>query len=439
MGNTPLTQRMQESADLALGTIPEGRKLAPLKVTKMSEVEARPVDWLWSGYLARGVFNLVDGEEGIGKTFLLLKIAASLAAEEKLPGDTRELPSAKTMLVSAEDSLPFVIKPRLDALKANSEQIVAIDERFTLNNEGFTRLGMAMELHRPDLLIFDPLFSYTGTINLNNDNEIRSITDRLNRLAETYECAIVGVRHIGKAKGHGDARNAGLNGVGWRAGARTAALVGKDPNTGEKAFVQTKNNIAPVLSQALGFLITEGGFQWTDKPSTLTAECMLAYRESTSTEEASLRAQAKEFLANFLADGPKASKAVHTAAAQAGISMRTLGRAKRDLHIQSEKDASFSGEWSWRLPDEEGGNKHANQEAQTESVGTLRPSPVNRDDKDAKHANQEGQTESVGTLRLSPVNTTSSINKSSEDGQPFLPGQLRGIFGRGRRRRNNTF
>jgi RecA-family ATPase len=67
-------------------------------------------------------------------------------------------------------------------------------------------------------------------------NEIRSVTDPLTRLAEKFDCAIVGIRHINKSKGFGDARNAGLNGVGWRAAARSALLVGIDKETRSQAM-----------------------------------------------------------------------------------------------------------------------------------------------------------------------------------------------------------
>ena len=61
-------------------------------------------------------------------------------------------------------SLPFVIKPRLEAVNAPCERIIAIDEHFTFDKDGILRLGFELAEHKPRLVIIDPLFSYTGKI-----------------------------------------------------------------------------------------------------------------------------------------------------------------------------------------------------------------------------------------------------------------------------------
>jgi hypothetical protein len=241
------------------------------------------------------------------------------------------------------------------------------------------------------MLIFDPLFSKTGNINLNNDNEIRTVTDELNRLAEKHDCAIVGVRHIGKSKGFGDPRNAGLNGVGWRAGARTHALVGKNPDDdSQRAIVQTKNNLAPIRTGSIGFKVEGGICDWTGE-SSLTADVMLSYKQSESLEERGAKAEAKTFLEGILADGPIGSQAVIDAARQAGISEKTLQRAKKAIGVVSKKDSTFVGGWFWKLPDNEDGQ--------------------------SKMANEDGHTNGNGHLRVTDANKPISSNNLSEDGQ----------------------
>ncbi|MEP7037976.1 MAG: AAA family ATPase, partial [Acidobacteriota bacterium] len=221
----------------------EKSPLRPLKTVKMSDVKAEKVEWLWNPFVPIGTLTLIDGEEGIGKSLIALQgLGCAVANGKKIDtsGGVLSFIAAdvsNVLLMSAEESLSFVVKPRLQAVGAPCERFIAIDEPFTLDNDGIIRLSMAIAEHEPKLVIIDPLFSYTGKVRLNDDNEIRSVTDPLTRLAEKFVCAIVGIRHINKSKGFGDARNAGLNGVGWRAAARSALLVGIDKETGETAIV----------------------------------------------------------------------------------------------------------------------------------------------------------------------------------------------------------
>jgi hypothetical protein len=218
------------------------------------------------------------------------------------------------------------------------------------------------------------LFSYTGKVRLNDDNEIRSVTDPLTRLAEKFDCAIVGIRHINKSRGFGDARNAGLNGVGWRAAARSALLVGIDKESGETAIVQTKTNLAEKSKNSFGYkiesaqitlengeIISAPKLYWTGA-SVLTAENMLSALRSETSEEKSEKQDAMGFLREALKIGQKTAVSVFAEAKKIGISEATLKRAKSALGVKSVKrGGTFGGEqsWFWELPDAEDAHENA--------------------------------------------------------------------------------
>ncbi len=69
-----------------------------------------------------------------------------------------------------------------------------------------------------------------------------------------------------------------------------------------------------------------------------------------SKNESSALEDAVDFLATELADGLRPSVEVKEAAAQAGISEKTLYRAKKKLEIKVSK-AGYQGAWSWSLND----------------------------------------------------------------------------------------
>jgi archaellum biogenesis ATPase FlaH len=372
----------------------EKSPLLPLKVVRMSDVEAEEVEWLWNPFVPLGTLTLIDGEEGIGKSLIALQgLGCAVANGKKIDTTSGVLnfidtDASNVLLMSAEESLSFVVKPRLQAINAPCERFIAIDEPFTLDSDGLTRLSMAIAEHEPKLVIIDPLFSYTGKVRLNDDNEIRSITDPLTRLAEKFDCAIVGIRHINKSKGFGDARNAGLNGVGWRAAARSALLVGIDKETGKTAIVQTKTNLAEKSKKALGYeiestqitlkngkTISAPKLFWTGE-SDLTAETMLSALRSETSEEKSEKGDAVDFLRDALEKGAKTSVGVFCEAKKIGISEATLKRAKSALGVKSVKRGGGEQSWFWEMPGTEGAQEKA-QDAQRDRGEHLPSKRVN--------------------------------------------------------------
>ena len=51
----------------------------------LAQVPGQKVEWLWPGYLPRGMLVLVDGDPGLGKSFLTLDLAARLSSGRPLP------------------------------------------------------------------------------------------------------------------------------------------------------------------------------------------------------------------------------------------------------------------------------------------------------------------------------------------------------------------
>jgi len=61
------------------------RERAPVLVC-MADVEPQEVDFLWLPYLPKGKLALLEGDPGLGKTYLALAIAAAVSRGFPLPG-----------------------------------------------------------------------------------------------------------------------------------------------------------------------------------------------------------------------------------------------------------------------------------------------------------------------------------------------------------------
>ncbi len=419
-------------------------EFVPLQAIRMSDVQAEAVTWLWEPFLALQTFNLLEGEEGIGKTFLVCAIACAIASGKGLPLVTegKHIEESNVLLISAEDSLSHVLKPRLEAMRAPCDKIIAIDQAFTFDAKGLIQLSAVLDEYDPRLVVVDPLFSYTGRINLDRDNDIRAITDQLKRLAEKHNCCIVGIRHIGKSKGLGDSRNAGLNGVGWRASARSALLIGKDPeNERVRALCQTKNNLALKFEKSLGFEIRDGQFGWTGE-SDLSASTMLSALRVETPEEKNEKHDAVAFLRDILSGGEMSVDKVFAEAKKIRISDKTVQRAKSTLGVKSVKyGGTFGGNkgWFWKLPNAEDAHSLADDhlQAKTCAKNDINTNIYNNlaegghflinDHLQASKVTEGGQKNQSGHLQPTVENKASYTDKATEGRHPPESEHLQGF------------
>ena len=324
----------------------------PLCVVRMADVAPESVRWLWYPYIALGKLTLLEGDPGIGKSTLTCAIASAVSNGRGLPG-TEPCEPGNVLMLSAEDGLADTLRPRLDAVGADTSRVFALNEPLTLDVPGLLRLEAAIIEYKPKLVIIDPLFAYTGgKTDIHRANECRAISAPLAAIAERQGCGSIAVRHLGKSRGGGHALNAGIGSIDFVAAARSVLLVGADPDEpARRAVVQTKNNLAPE-GPAVGYKLEGGQFWWTGE-SDLTAGRILA--SVSDEEQRGAQAEAIEFLRAALTDSARPAKEVKAEAAQVGLTEQNLRTARMRLGIRPFKEGGeFGGKgakWMWKLPD----------------------------------------------------------------------------------------
>jgi putative DNA primase/helicase len=332
---------------------PEKAGKSSLSVVRMADVEPEVVHWLWYPYIALGKLTILEGDPGLGKSWLTCAIAASVSLGHGLPGAEPSEPG-NVLMLSAEDGLSDTLRPRLDAVMADANRVFALNEPLTFDAAGLSNLEAVAIEYSPKLVVIDPLFAYTGgKTDIHRANECRAISAPLAVIAQRCGCAIVAVRHLSKSRGGGNALNAGIGSIDFAAAARSVLLVGQDPDDHSKrALVQSKNNLAPI-GEGIAYALEDGRFRWTGA-TTLTATRILSL--PSNEEERDARSEAVEFLLSALADGPRASKEIEAEARSAGISESTLRRAKRRLGVRAVKEGGYFGgakqQWLWVMPED---------------------------------------------------------------------------------------
>lgn len=336
-----------------------GVSLARLPVVvRLADVEPEAVDWLWYPYIPRGKLTLLEGDPSAGKTWLALTIAAIVSrgwpwpdVEDGIPRSGHE-PEA-VLYMTAEDGIADTIRPRLDAAGADVSRVYCLtasrdadgaEHSVTLRDVDV--LDAALSENKPALLAVDPLQAYLGAdVDMHRANEVRPVLAAFARLAERHGCAVLCIRHLSKARAE-RALYRGLGSIDFAAAARSVLLAARDPeHDNRRAVVHLKSSCAPE-GGSIGYLIEAGRLQWTGK-SDLTAAA--ANAPEADDEERSAIADAVDYLRAALAEGSRAAKQLQRDAREAGISERTLWRAKRALGVRARRQVG-GGAWVWDPP-----------------------------------------------------------------------------------------
>ena len=316
------------------------------RVRRLAEVKPESVEFLWKPYLPVGKLTLLEGDPGQGKSYLAAAVAASGSRGRDLPGSACFEPWS-TLILTAEDGLADTLRPRLDRLEADVDRIFGIEDLLDLSTPtGLGVLERAIREREPRLVVIDPVVAYVGArTDLHRANQVRAVLGPLARLAAKTRTAVVAIRHLNKSQGaHSLYRGHGS--IDFTAAARSVLLVGSDPEDAEsRVVVHLKSNLARV-GRSLAYTIRQGVFAWSGW-SQLTAWDLL--QDDRTAEERTAIGEAKDFLVELLADGPQASKDVLQGAKAAGVSEKTLRRAKSQLKVKVRK-TGFQGTWCWALP-----------------------------------------------------------------------------------------
>jgi hypothetical protein len=353
----------------------------------MSEVQPERVTWLWAGRIPQGKLTVMDGNPGEGKSTLTLELAARISRGHAMPGGSSGGKPAGVVILSAEDGPGDTIRPRLEAAGADLNRIVALSSCPDKDGghppvlpDDLEWIKKAIERVDAKLVIIDPLMAFlSGQTNSHRDQDVRRVLARMADLAEETGSAILVIRHLNKMSG-GNALYRGGGSIGIIGAARSGLLVGRDPGQGEdgegRVLASTKCNLAAKLeSLSFHLVATEANGIPTsrviwDGTSAHDANALLAQAEDG--ERGALE-EAIEFLEDELASGPVAIQEIKRLAREAGISERTLQRAKEARKIKSHKQGMHQG-WIWELPKIAKGSKEFpinTEDCQTSNTGNL--------------------------------------------------------------------
>jgi hypothetical protein len=341
-----------------------------LTTRRVSDIEMKPVSWLWPGRIARGKVSIIAGNPGLGKSQITASIAAIVTTGGCWPVDGSQCVAGDVVFLSAEDDPADTLRPRLEAAGADLRRVHVMDavvagytgdgtaqlRAFSLERDLTALSAKLGELGDVAAVVIDPITAYLGEVDSHRNAEVRALLAPLSDLAAQHRVAIIGVSHLNKSAGP-EALMRVTGSLAFVAAARAAYLVAADPeDKGRRFFLPMKNNIGPD-SIGLAFRIEGTTVQsgagplqtsrvvWDTEPVTVTADDVM---RPQATESSSAFREATDWLGDTLTE-PTSAAEVMRLAVEAGISKATLRRASDALGVIKEK-TGMKGGWTWTLP-----------------------------------------------------------------------------------------
>lgn len=219
----------------------------PMLGRSMADVEAENIDWIWYPYIARGELTILEGDPGLGKSYLAQIMSIHVCDGTPFPHTKgAKIKKGKVAYFDIENSAGSVTKKRLgtNGLK-NMGNFFQEEEPFSIDDEdALDRMHDALERVRPDLVVFDTLNTYIGKADTHKAAEVQQSFKQFSRIAKGYNCSVVVLRHLTKSS-KDRAIYRGQGSIAFTGLARVVMTVMQHPeDSNYRALAITKINVA---------------------------------------------------------------------------------------------------------------------------------------------------------------------------------------------------
>lgn len=317
-----------------------------LKFESMDEVTEEELDFVWRPYLARGEVTILEGDPGLGKSYLAMMIAGSIATGRRLISPYKGSPKTlgSVCYFDMENAAGSVTKPRLvqNGFEDFSGRYHVVQQPFSIDDEeAMDVIYEELEHIKPSLVVFDTLNTYIGRADTHKASEVAQAFGIFTQIARDFKCAVLVLRHL--TKGGGSAMYRGQGSIAFAGTARVVISVGVDPeDTETRAMAITKMNFAKA-PQALTFRIEErpkgrSEFIWGEFVNLSSQEIMDAAAEARAEGKQGQGIQdAMEFLEATITGAPHDVEKLYRMGEKRSISRKMIDRAAQKMNLTKGK------------------------------------------------------------------------------------------------------
>lgn len=305
------------------------------------------IEWLWSGWLPRGLITLLIGVPGVGKTSLGLEIARCVVEPRRWPDDAPGPSKPHKVIWCDTESAQAVVASRIAVWGLPAEKFVLplADplETFCLHDKSHqAALETRIRSEQPDLIVLDSL-SGAHRLDENSAQQMKPLCEYIAGIAKDYHIGLLAIHHVRKAHIGEDAR------------------INLDRVRGSSVFIQFFRSILAMqeIGGALEFSVRKLNMgEKPDPVGIVIHEYGLDFIEAPELKGEPLD-QALEFLRCTLTTIPMPVREIVIPKARSeGIGKRQLYKAKRILGVQGSRNGwSFPVGMGGRTRNQDTGNQ----------------------------------------------------------------------------------
>jgi len=350
-----------------------------IELVPLSHFRCENISYLMEGRIPKGMVTLIVGDTTVGKSTLLTEIASRISRGDPLPGSYKGLVRGSTLYITSENDPKTLFKPRVLACGGDPEKIIYFKAMLVKTNEGEEKIRIfnmndlpilerkIKEIPDLQLIVIDPVISYLGEkIDPNSSVDVRRVMDLISEFAERNKITVILVAHLSKALA-AKAIHKVAGSHQWVAAARVVLCVVRDPEDPERRLLCPMKSNIMLNPKSLAFRIKEKYFP---NPDTDEHEALKSVYVEFEEEEVEIDIDealdielskpddfakteiAIKFLEHILRSGPVLETEVEEKAKEAGISPKTLKRARKKRGIISKKSSKEGGgKWFLWLPE----------------------------------------------------------------------------------------
>lgn len=350
----------EEAADLAAaGRVQEADELVSkyrpvtlngASVRRFSEVKPLEVQWLWKPWLPAGELCILDGDPGMGKSTMLMDLAARVTRGFQMPPresgrKSKRRKPGNVLLLAVEDSDETTIAPRLIAAGADTHRVIAPNDDCLTFPSGLPKIESIIRDNKVKLVLVDPIMSFLdpGT-DSNKETDMRSTLKSVQRVAKRTGATFLMLRHLNKQSG-GKSIYRGGGSIAFTAVCRVQHVVGIDPDDPEGfVFAASKMNLHR-KPDPIRYRMEDAEIEFGDQTihtsriawgatSSLTADAVVAATRAKSNKTD----RAVGFVQKLLAKGPRPAAEVKAEATfELGLTASGWKETRRKAGIRSRR------------------------------------------------------------------------------------------------------
>jgi hypothetical protein len=346
---------------------------------RADSLKPESISWAWKNRFAFGKLAMIAGDPGLGKSTVLIEIAALHSKGGEFPCGEGNAIQCEVAILTAEDGLRDTLVPRLIAAEANMSNIhfltgtkaddTTSDETamFDISRDVPALRKFLKANEAVKVLIIDPLTAYLGSGTKAKENaDVRRVLTPLVKLAEDFGVLLLANNHLNKSAGKALYRI--LDSIAFVALGRVVHLVIEDADNREnRKLICDKINIGskpPGLTYFIqktwikgdeGEEIETSRIVWGTTTIDETADEALGAEDDTPN----LAEAAEKLLRVILGTGQVLVSDIEAEARAAGMlgatkelwASKPFRTACERLGVLHEREGFGPGaKWYWRLP-----------------------------------------------------------------------------------------